>query len=78
VVISEQTRYWVDSREGLRHGIGRVVLQMPSGEWSCTYCRRGSTGAISTNRFMLAHNTFTHNTYDANVILGFRFSELKS
>jgi hypothetical protein len=23
---------------------------------------------------MLAHNTFAHNTYDANVILGFRFS----
>jgi hypothetical protein len=75
-MISEQTRHWLDSREDLRHEIEGVVLQMPLGEWPCTYCRRGSKGAITMNRFVLAQDIFTHNTYDVNMILGFRFLEL--
>ena len=52
----------------MQDAIKRVSLVYIAGE--------AAKGAISTNRFMLAHNTFPHNTYDTNVILGFKFSEL--
>jgi hypothetical protein len=68
-VTSEQTCYWWIPENGLERRIVGIVLQMPPSLSGLVHIAgRGSKGAISTNRFVLAHNTVTHKTYGANVV----------